>query len=409
MNETIRQARQVALDILKPSQKDLEHGLELHKNSLVFESYGFSPSAAIDGDRAAEVINAGASDAEIDDMFEDMMMTRKATDPVEREEVLMAWDEAGVDCIFQNAGQEHDDPLTIMKRLARFTYAADLLRDRAPRCAAPDEIVQAWKEGKHSFYFSSNGVPLLYHWVSKPDEMRYIRLFFQLGIRMMHITYNRRNLIGDGCGEAANGGLSDFGRDVIKEMNRVGVIVDVAHSGHKTSLEAAQVSDRPMVSSHSGAHALSGHFRCKTDEILKAIAATGGYCGVCCIPRFLGGSGDISAFLDHIMYMVKLVGAESVAIGTDVGYQSSNAEAEYKKLPQRPKRREPWRSLWPGTDWEDRKWTTPQQRLSMAWTNWPLFTVGMVQRGLSDTQIQQILGLNCLRVAKANWDGRKEF
>ena len=78
-----------------------------------------------------------------------------------------------------------------------------------------------------------------------------MRVFFQLGIRMMHVTYNRRNLLGDGCAEPANGGLSDLGRAAIAEMNRVGVIVDVAHSGWRTSLEAAKASQKPMVASHT--------------------------------------------------------------------------------------------------------------------------------------------------------------
>ena len=78
---------------------------------------------------------------------------------------------------------------------------------------------------------SINGVPLPQDWVSVEEELRYIRVFFQLGVRMMHLTYNRRNVIGDGCAEPGNAGLSDFGRAVVQEMNRVGVIVDVAHSG----------------------------------------------------------------------------------------------------------------------------------------------------------------------------------
>ena len=117
--------------------------------------------------------------------------------------------------------------------------------------------------------------------------MGLLKIFYQLGIRMMHLTYNRRNMIGDGCAEESNAGLSDFGRAVVKEMNRLGIIVDVAHSGEKTSLEAARLSDRPVVASHSGARALNDHFRCKSDELIKAICDTGGYIGVCCI-RALG-------------------------------------------------------------------------------------------------------------------------
>jgi membrane dipeptidase len=407
MNEQIKKAREAALGLLQPSKRDLEHGLELHENSLVFESYGFSPAATIDGDKLAAAMEAGASQSECEEMREDMMMTRKATNEADRKEMLEAWDASGVTCIFQNAGAEHDDPLVVMKRLAHYTYVSDLLRDVAPKAVSPDDVELAHKEGRHAFYMSANAVPLPQRWISFDDEMTYIRVFFHLGIRMMHLTYNRRNPIGDGCGEAANGGLSDFGQAVVKRMNEVGVIVDVAHSGHRTSLEAAQVSEKPMVSSHSGAHALSPHYRCKPDEVIKAIADTGGYCGVCCIGRFLGGHGDIVAFLDHIEYMVKRFGSEHVVIGTDVCHVPKRGAAEHRKLPPRPKNRSPWRSLWPESPVVMDDGITNQHQLSLAWTNWPLFTVGMVQRGFSDQDIQNILGGNVMRVAKALWDTRE--
>lgn len=407
MNEQIEKAREAALGLLQPSQRDLEHGLKLHEDSVVFESYGFSPAGTVDGDAIEAAMEAGASDLELDEMREDMMMTRKATVEEDRREMLAAWDAAGVTCIFQNAGQEHDDPLIIMKRLAHYTYVSDLLRDVAPKAVSPDDVEAAHEQGRHAFYMSANAVPLPQRWISIEDELAYIRIFFHLGIRMMHLTYNRRNPIGDGCGEAADAGLSDFGREVVKRMNQVGVIVDVAHSGHQTSLEAAQASEKPMVASHSGAHALSPHYRCKPDKVIRAIADTGGYCGVCCIGRFLGGNGDIVAFLDHIEYMVKKFGADHVVIGTDVSYVPARNSEQHKKLPARPPRRAPWRSLWPDPAVTPIEGATEQHRLSLAWTNWPLFTVGMVQRGISDDDIRKILGGNVMRVARALWDTRE--
>ena len=105
-NEKIEQARQTALALLKPSQKELEHGLELHADSIVFDSYGFSPTAALDTDVLAKAMAEGASNLELQDLHEDMSMTRKATDPVERKEFMDAWDASGVTCVFQNAGEE---------------------------------------------------------------------------------------------------------------------------------------------------------------------------------------------------------------------------------------------------------------------------------------------------------------
>ncbi|OAM90080.1 dipeptidase [Termitidicoccus mucosus] len=110
---------------------------------------------------------------------------------------------------------------------------------------------------------------------------------------MMHLTDNRRNLPGDGCAESADGGLSEFGRAVIAEMNWVGIIPDVAHSGLRTSMEAAQCSKKPVVASHTVAGALSRHYRGKTDEVIREIVKTGGYVGICAVPRFYRGTGRI--------------------------------------------------------------------------------------------------------------------
>ncbi|NCO91516.1 MAG: dipeptidase [Armatimonadetes bacterium CG_4_10_14_3_um_filter_66_18] len=404
MNEKIRTAREAALAVLQPSPKDLEHGLELHADALVCESYGFAPRCAVDGDALRAAAEAGASDAELQDRQEDMTMTRCATVESERKEFVEAWEAAGVDCIMQNAGEEGQAPLRLLKRLARFTYVADRLPDFLRRAARPDDIVAAREDGRRCFYLTGNGVPLTQDWVSIEDELRYIRIFFQLGIRMMHLTYNRRNMIGDGCAEPANGGLSDFGRAVVAEMNRVGVIVDVAHSGWRTSLEAAQASARPMVASHAVCHALNPHCRSKPDEVLRAIVDTDGLVGICCIPAFLGGTGDLSALLDHIDHVAKTFGADHVAIGTDVAYTSTTASAEQKKVPSRGPARHRWENFWPpDDDLHKPQWRTERQVQSMAWTNWPMFTVGLVQRGYSDDDIRKILGGNVLRVARAVW------
>lgn len=400
MSETIEQVRQVALDQLNATQKEIEHGLELHANSVVCDTYGFAPRAAVNGDVIKELVESGASETEIVDATEEASMTRYVWDPAEREEYKRAWEAAGVTCVFQNAGVESQAPLEIIKRLARFTYAADMMRDFMVRATRPEDIVAAKEQGKHCFYMSSNGVPLKQQWNSLEEELGYIRIFFQLGTRMMHLTYNRRNMIGDGCAEPSNAGLSDFGRAVVAEMNRVGVIVDTAHSGQQTSLEAAQVSNAPIVASHSGVAAINGHIRCKTDEVIRAIVDSGGYIGICAIPRFLGRTGDIQALLDHVDYVARKFGPDHVTIGTDVAYSPSRAASERQKIPARRRVRNRWESFWPPGE-NDPRWRKAHMVQSLAWTNWPIFTVGLVQRGYSDEDIQKIIGGNMLRVAQA--------
>lgn len=400
-NEVIQRGRAAALGVLKPSQRDLEHGLTLHAESLVFDAYGFAPRAAIDAAVYSRAFDEGASDTELQDLSEEMSMTGAVVDPVERDEFEIAWRAAGVTCIFQNAGEECQAPLRLIKRLARFTYLTDMLPQLITKAATPDEILAARQQSRGCLYLTGNGVPLSEDWLTPHDELKYVRIFFQLGIRMMHVTYQRRNMLGDGCGETANGGLSDFGRQAIAEMNRVGVIVDVAHSGWRTSLEAARASQKPMAASHTTAAGLHHHIRSKPDEVLKAIAEKQGYVGVCCIPEFLGARGDIEAFLDHIDYIVKTIGIDHVAIGTDISYTSRNDAAERARLPRNPRKsRLKWASLWPQNAFA----AVPGSRDSLMWSNWPLFTVGLVQRGYKDDEIKKILGENVLRVTRAALD-----
>ena len=396
-NQTIARARQIALDILKPIAKQLEHGLKLHAESLVFDGYAFSPRTSTDPVVIAKMIEEGASEVELQDATEDMGMTRAVTNLREREEFMMAFRASGVTCIYQNAGEECQHPQRLIKRLARFTFLTDMLKPFLTKATKPNDIELVKKSDGHCLYLTGNGVPLPQDWISVEEELRTIRVFFQLGIRMMHVTYQRRNMLGDGCAETANGGLSDFGRQAIAEMNRQGVLVDIAHSGWQTSLEAAKVSTKPVVASHTTAAGLHHHIRSKPDEVLKALADSGGYAGICCISQFLGAKCDINAFLDHIDYVVKKIGIDHVAIGTDVAYSSRPNGNNSIKLPPRRKSRARFASLWP----KETLTATESARESIAWTNWPLFTVGLVQRGYRDDDVKKIIGGNVMRVAKA--------
>lgn len=400
MNERIERDRRIALEILQPGDRELEHGLELHRDALVFDAYGFSPNSAFDGAALRALIDQGASTREVLDLMEEGRMTRHVFEADARREYTEAWEASGVDAIFQNAGVEGQAPQDMIKRLGRFTFCCDMLRGFLRRSTVPGDVEAARAAGERTLVFTTNGVPLPQRWDSPEEELGLIRVFFQLGVRMMHLTYNRRNMIGDGCGEETDAGLSDFGRAVVREMNRVGVIPDGAHSGVQTGLSACDASDNPVVISHAVCAALNEHCRAKPDALIRAVADTGGYMGICAIPRFLGRSHDIAAFLDHIEHVARLVGPDHVAIGTDVAYVSSALKAEQEKMGAFA-RRAIFGHLWPPgalspIDSERGGLSGP----SLAWTNWPLFTVGLVQRGWSDDDIRKVLGGNVLRVLR---------
>lgn len=393
-NEKIQQGRRMASSLLQPSERDLERGLALHAEALVCDVYGLGVHSAPDTAPLNLAVQAGASAPEYQDLRLESTTTRHVQDAVEREEYIDAWEAAGVTCVFQNAGEEGQWPMQMLRRLSSHTFVGDCMRGHMIRAALPQDIVAAKKQHLRCNYLTTNGVPLQQEWNSVEEELYLIRLFFNLGVRMMHLTYSRRNMIGDGCAEPSDAGLSDFGRRVVREMNRIGVIVDLAHSGWKTSLEAARHAQKPVVISHSACAALNHHVRCQPDEVIRAVADTGGYIGITCVPRFLGGTGDIRALLDHIDYVVKKFGADHVAIGTDTPFSSRTASASIVGTPRsRPK----WATFGTADNWTDR----PEMRLSMLWTNWPLFTVGLVQRGHSEETIRKIIGGNMMRVARA--------
>jgi membrane dipeptidase len=289
--------------------------------------------------------------------------------------------------------------MRLIKRLAHFTKATDLMKPALSKVVTAEEIVALKKAGNVGLCFTTNGVPLMMDWESVKDELRFVRIFHELGTRMMHLTYNRRNPIGDGAGEPHDGGLSDFGHAAVAEMNKIGVIVDTAHSGWKTAYDAAKASAKPMVASHTTCASLYKHFRGKPDDTIKAICDTDGLVGICCISRFLGGKGDITALMDHLDHMVKKFGAKHAGIGCDVAYTSRYDKEERAKLLKAPGgSADKWEHLWPKDDYV----TTLEAEQSIAWSNWPLFTLGMIMRGHSDDAIRQVLGGNMLRVLKAN-------
>ncbi len=148
-------------------------------------------------------------------------------------------------------------------------------------------------------------------------DLSMVEMYYRLGVRQMLIAYNLNNDAGGGCHDQDKG-LTDFGRAVVREMNRVGMVVDCAHSGIKSGLEAMKLSTKPCIFSHANARALQDHERNITDEQIKAVAATGGVVGVNGLSLFLGdGAPTVASLVAHIDHMVKLVGTDHVGIGLD--------------------------------------------------------------------------------------------
>lgn len=151
------------------------------------------------------------------------------------------------------------------------------------------------------------------------DRLDYLALYKRLGVGIIQLTYNTQNLLGTGCYESRDAGLSDFGRDAIAEMNRVGIAVDLSHVGVKTAEDAIAVSAKPVVFSHVAPQELKAHPRNKMTSQLKAVVDKGGLVGVTMFPAFLprGSESTVDDFAEIIEWVADRCGEDNVGFGTD--------------------------------------------------------------------------------------------
>ncbi len=222
-----------------------------------------------------------------------------------------------------------------------------------------------------------------------------VDLFHGLGQRVSQLTYNTRNMIGDGSTERTNAGLSDFGVSIVERMNTVGMAVDVSHSGDQTTLDACAVSKKPVLFTHSNSRALNpGHPRCKTDEAIRAMAKTGGIIGITNVRMFVRQTEPttIEHFLDHYDHVAKLVGPEHLGIGSDIdldGYDDMPPE-ENKRL------RAGYKGSYGFRDKIDIEGVDHPKRVFD-------LTEGLIRRKYSDADIRGVLGGNFRRVLSEIW------
>lgn len=158
-----------------------------------------------------------------------------------------------------------------------------------------------------------------------------VNLFHALGVRIIQLTYNLRNLLGDGCLEKANAGLSAFGREAVRRMNDVGILVDVSHVGRQTTADAIAHSTRPVAATHTGCSAVNDVPRNKPDAILRALADKGGVAGIFLMP-FLRAQGQPTAddFIRHVNHAVNVCGEDHVGVGSDLSITPLDLTPEFR-------------------------------------------------------------------------------
>jgi membrane dipeptidase len=225
-------------------------------------------------------------------------------------------------------------------------------------------------------------------------ELALLSIFRELGVRIIQLTYNERNYAGDGCLEDTDCGLSRFGREMIGELNRLGILIDLSHVGYRSTLEAIEASRQPVAITHANPRSLCDHPRNKTDDQIRALAARGGVIGANIFPPFLsaGSEATVESLVDVIDYLVRVAGIDHVGIGTDFT-EGRTREWFSWLLSGKSKRGEMMELEWPVV--------YPQGIRTAA--EFPNITRGLLRRGYSEDDSRKILGGNFLRLFREVW------
>ncbi len=271
---------------------------------------------------------------------------------------------------------------TVIRRIGRVRAEVSQRQDSLVLAESVADIRQAKEDNKLAVNFNfQETLPF-------DNSLEMIQVYYDLGVRQALLAYNQKNLVGDGCAEITDAGLSRFGVEVVKEMNRVGMLVDGSHSGYRTTMNAMDICEGPFIFSHSNPYAVHAHYRNIKDDQIKACAASGGVMGINGVGGFVG---DVNARTESIFrcldYVVELVGPEFVGIGLDY---VEDVEGAYQ-------RRKRSTLAWPsdGKEIVRHNFAGPEQLISLVQI--------MVDHGYSESAVIGILGENWCRVAQRVW------
>jgi membrane dipeptidase len=198
-----------------------------------------------------------------------------------------------------------------LRNIAEWLRRIDRQQDRLIKVDRATDIERAHQQQKIGVLLGFQNTSAI------EDRLELLEIYKRLGVHIIQLTYNTQNLVGSGCWEQNDSGLSGFGREVVAEMNRLSMLIDLSHVGSRTAADAIDASQSPCAFTHVCPRGLSPHPRNKTDDELKRIAGSGGFVGVAAYAPFLRDGASLDDFVDALEYVISLCGETCVGIGTD--------------------------------------------------------------------------------------------
>ena len=283
----------------------------------------------------------------------------------------------------------------IIRDIARWEGEIDAHPDALARIRTAGDIIAAHEAGRCGLIYA------LQDGVSFEDDLGRLDALAHFGVRVIQPTYNRRNLLGDGCMEPADAGLSRSGIEAVQHMNELAILVDLSHCGRRTAADAIASSNKPVAFTHTGCFALAEHPRHRTDVELKAVAETGGVSGIYIMPYLARGvqptAADVIAHLEHA---IDVAGEDHVSIGTDGTISPTDLTEEYKEQFRTITRERQERGIAAPFETEEgylfaSDLNTPRRLETLAGL--------LLDRGHSESRVEKLLGGNLLRVFSEAW------
>lgn len=305
-----------------------------------------------------------------------------------REQVRTVWRQSGVNGVQVTLGGIGLAPSEWSATIRDAAYWQRRVRasDDMALCTTADELTRAADDGRVGIVLGTQDTGQI------GTDLGALEMFYDFGVRVMQLTYNSRNLIGDGCTEREQSGLSKFGLQVVSRMNELGIIPDVSHSGYRTTLDTVAHSERPVAITHSSCKAVADHPRAKSDDQLRELRDNNGYLGIVAVPFFLApeGNATVETMARHVEHAAGIVGIERVGIATDWGLWSTDFPADIKQMAHDKFTAQGF----------SRSELPPFGSASIegfdTWESWPNITAALLARGFSDEEVRGLIGANAL-------------